>query len=189
MFCSFSYWMGKWLACLAQPDILLFLVEQLWTQFFHEVSFHVILWFQMFHWTQPHQWHQDGKTGQPKKWEGAWEEEQLSQSSRLLSPQAINGLWMALSVSHMQKMRILVFPTIWVDIVLKGKFCRFSTISLSIRVRDIVWIMDLAGAAAKSVVLPTTALSWRSWCQKNNRAPQRYREHQQQQQAFFTLYP
>lgn len=87
--------------------------------------FHVILWFQMFHRNQSNQWHQDGKDGQPKKWEGAWEEEWLSQSSRLLSPQAINGFWMALRVSHMQKMRTLLFPTMWREIVLKFVFIYF----------------------------------------------------------------
>lgn len=113
MFCSFSYWKGKWLACLAQPDgfcSLLYTSSQ--CSFFMKFLF---VWFQMFHGNQSNQWHQDDKASQPEKWEGPWEEEPCSQSTRILTPQEINGLWMALCLSHMTP----VLPTVWMEIVRK----------------------------------------------------------------------
>lgn len=91
---------------------------------FHEVSFQVNLWFQMFHQYHFCRWRQDSSSGQPEKWTSVWEKEQHyqhNQSSHAFSAQAMNRPWMAVHVkSCMQTCLWLVndqglpFLPIWI---------------------------------------------------------------------------
>ena len=68
----------------------------------------------MFCWDQPNHWqgHQNDQAAQPEKWEGEREEEQFGLSSRRLPPEAIDGLQLALSVSHVQRNCTILLPTV-----------------------------------------------------------------------------